>query len=124
MIRRQSLRRSPTCRRHISVGEGRGERGTHLSFRVGARERHQDALLVSSLTSVGGKDFDFGVADELAGDELDLLAVESYDADVALRNTAGDESLRSLYSIVRTVRAKPGTQNAPEERAALRLRSR
>lgn len=68
----------------------------HLSFRVGARERHQDALLVASLTSVGGEDLNLGVVDELARDELDLLSVESNDADVDLRNAARDERLGSL----------------------------
>ena len=74
-----------------------GGRGTHVGAGIAAHERDEDALLVAALTAVGGEDLDAGEGRlEDARQELDLLAVQRDDANVARRDAAGRQGSDGL----------------------------
>ena len=84
LIRLQSRNRSPIYHQTTLA------RITHIAELVRSHEGDQDTLLVPSLAFVRCKNFDSGFVKEVAGEELDLLAVRCDDGEVFLLQTRCD----------------------------------
>ena len=70
---------------------------TNLLFWIGPRKRHQDAVLVSSLASVGSKDFHVCMLMKQLREKLDLLSVQRKHAELVLLDPTCEESGSQLF---------------------------
>lgn len=69
---------------------------TYLTLSVRAGERHDDAVFISTLTTIGCEYFDGWVVRKLRGDDFDLLTIEGDHSNVFLSDSTRNKGSSGL----------------------------